>query len=152
MSAPANAALPWQYDDGGRADAGFKGSAGDCVCRALTIAAGESYQAVYDILAEGNATQRRSRRSRARGRRSARDGINTGRKWFHGLMRSRGFKWTPAMAIGTGCKHHLRTGEVPANCIAVVSKHWVAVVDGVMRDTHDPSRGGTRCVYGWWAL
>lgn len=22
--------------------------------------------------------------------------------------------------------------------------------DGVIRDTHDPSRDGTRCVYGYW--
>lgn len=27
---------------------------------------------------------------------------------------------------------------------------YAAVVDGVVRDTHDPSRDGTRCVYGYW--
>jgi hypothetical protein len=24
------------------------------------------------------------------------------------------------------------------------------VIDGVIHDTFDPSRGGTRCVYGYW--
>ena len=31
-------ALPWVYDDGGRAAAGFKGEAGDCGTRAVAIA------------------------------------------------------------------------------------------------------------------
>ena len=31
-----------------------------------------------------------------------------------------------------------------------VSKHITAVVDGVIHDTFDPSRDGTRCVYGYW--
>jgi len=26
------------------------------------------------------------------------------------------------------------------------------VIDGVIFDTHDPSRRGTRCVYGIWRL
>ena len=34
--------------------------------------------------------------------------------------------------------------------IARVSKHFVAVMDGVIRDTHDPSRKGKRAVYGYW--
>jgi len=25
------------------------------------------------------------------------------------------------------------------------------VLDGVIHDTHDPSRGGRRCVYGYWS-
>jgi hypothetical protein len=45
-------------DDGGRAAAGFKGSAGDCVCRAIAIASGRHYKEVYDRIAEGMATQR----------------------------------------------------------------------------------------------
>jgi hypothetical protein len=31
-----------------------------------------------------------------------------------------------------------------------VSKHYCAVIDGVIHDTSDPSRDGTRCVYGYW--
>ena len=47
---------------------------------------------------------------------------------------------------------YLRSGEIPATgpVIARVSKHDCAIVDGVIRDNHDPSRGGTRAVYGIW--
>lgn len=37
------AAIEFLRDDGGRAAAGFKGEAGDCVVRALTIANDEDY-------------------------------------------------------------------------------------------------------------
>ena len=53
--------------------------------------------------------------------------------------------------IGTGCVAHLAPGELPeGRVVARVSKHLTAVIDGVIRDTFDPSRGGTRCVYGYW--
>lgn len=55
------------------------------------------------------------------------------------------------MGIGTGCRGHLREGELPnGRLIVSVSRHMVAVIDGVIYDTHDPSRDGTRCVYGYW--
>ena len=57
------------------------------------------------------------------------------------------------MGIGTGCKVHLRKDELPMGRIIVaLSKHYAAVIDGVVHDTHDPSRSGTRCVYGYWRL
>jgi hypothetical protein len=49
------------------------------------------------------------------------------------------------MAIGSGCKVHLRDGELPRGRLIVnVSKHMVAVIEGVIHDTHDPSRDGTQ--------
>ncbi len=159
------------YDDGGRSDSGFKGSAGDCVCRAIAIAAELPYREVYDRLAEGNSTQRGSRLTgKTSGKRSARNGIYTKRKWFKDYMVSLGFVWTPTMGIGTGCKVHLTDGELPAGRLVVsVSKHLTAVIDGVIRDTHDPQREvhysstnwvngkevvthsiQRRCVYGYW--
>ncbi len=58
---------------------------------------------------------------------------------------------TPTMAIGSGCKVHLRDGELPRGRLIVnASKYTVAVIDGVIHDTHDCSRDGTRCVYGCW--
>lgn len=135
------------YDDGGRAAAGFKGSAGDCVTRAVAIATGKPYREVYDLLADGAGNERKSKG------RSARNGIRTGRKWFKDAMKALGFSWTPTMKIGSGCKVHLKPEELPSGRLVVsVSKHMVAVIDGVIRDTHDPSRGGTRCVYGYWTL
>ncbi len=34
--------------DGGRKDAGYKGSVGDCVIRAIAVATEQDYQTVYD--------------------------------------------------------------------------------------------------------
>jgi hypothetical protein len=46
---------------------------------------------------------------------------------------------------------HLRDGELPSGRLIVqVSRHVVAVIDGVMHDTHDPSRNGQRAVYGYY--
>ena len=143
-------------DDGGRAAAGYKGKAGDCVCRAVAIASGRPYQEVYDRLARGNATQRTTRRSRGRrceGEQTAAHGILTGRKWFKDYMAELGATWVPTMKIGSGCKVHLRADELPKGRLAVnVSRHLAAVIDGVIHDTYDCSRGGTRCVYGYWVF
>lgn len=141
-------------DDGGRAAAGYKGTAGDCVCRAIAIAAALPYRQVYDALALGNKGERRTKRSgRSTGRRTAREGIHTARKWFKDYMRAIGFRWVACMGIGTGCKVHLTDGELPAGRLVVaVSGHYTAVVDGVIHDLYDPSRGGTRCVYGYFIV
>jgi hypothetical protein len=142
----------FKYNDGGRELAGFKGYAGDCVCRAICIAANKPYNVVYDRLAEGNAMQRKSKHTPKRTR-SARNGINVKRKWFKDYMLSLGFTWTPTMAIGSGCTVHLKSEELPrGKIICTVSKHWVSVIDGVINDTYDCSRNGTRCVYGFWSI
>ena len=115
------------YDDGGRADTGRKGNAGDCVCRSIAIASGLDYDEVYAVLANGNANQRAGKAGKRS--RSARNGIITKRKWFKDYMRSIGFEWTPTMGIGTGCKVHLHDGELPMGRLVVsVSKHYTAVM------------------------
>lgn len=140
--------MRFQFDDGGRAAAGFKGSAGDCVARAVAIASGKPYAEVYAALAAGAGGERGSRGK------SARNGIRVGRKWFKDYMRAIGFVWTPTMRIGSGCTTHLRDGELPPSGrhVVHVSKHSVALIDGVLHDTHDASRGGSRCVYGYWTM
>ncbi len=136
----------FRYDNGGRADAGYKGSAGDCVTRAVAIASGLPYAEVYAALAQGTGTQRVTRGTKARGA-TARNGINTKRKWFKDYMAGVGFLWTPTMHIGSGCTVHLCAEELPAGRLVVaVSKHYTAVIDGVIHDTHDPRRE-THAVY-----
>jgi len=144
-----------KINDGGRADAGFSGKARDCVCRALAIATKRPYAEIYHRLAEGNANQRITRRTKrsTAGKRTARSGIYTKRKWFSDYMAELGFVWTPTMFIGQGCKVHLRKGELPTGRLVVnVSRHLCAVINGVLHDTHDCTRGGKRCVYGYWKL
>jgi hypothetical protein len=140
--------VKFQYNDGGRKAAGYKGKTGDCTCRAIAIATRLPYAYVYMLLNESAQEQRITKRQPKRG--SARTGIykTTSKR----IIEMFGWKWTPTMQIGSGCKVHLREGELPVGRLVVsVSKHMVAVVDRVIQDTHDPSRRGTRCVYGYWS-
>lgn len=143
------------YNDGGRAAAGYRGPADDCVTRAIAIAAQLPYREVYDAI---NLLAKDERYKRGRvgtmfaiGRgSSARTGVL--KPTWKAYLRSLGWTWTATMRVGTGCRVHLRDGELPARgrLVVSVSKHLVAVVDNTIYDTHDPSRGGTRCVYGYW--
>jgi len=135
-------------DDGGRAEAGHAGKAGDCVTRAIAIATGKPYREVYDAI-NGLAANERSSRQRRGRRSSARNGVfkQTYRRYLDRI----GWRFTPTMGIGTGCQVHLRGDELPTGrLIVALSRHLTVVIDGVIRDTHDPSRGGTRCVYGYF--
>lgn len=150
--------MPFVEDDGGRASAGYKGSARDCVARAIAIASGLPYAEVYKSLAKGVGEQRGSKGA------SARNGVQTDRKWFKDYMVALGFEWTATMRPGQGCRVHLLRGELPSGRLVVsVSKHYTAVVDGVIYDTADPQRSSVivdtrgkrlshRCVYGYWRL
>ena len=55
------------------------------------------------------------------------------------------------MLIGQGCKVHLTADELlKGTLIVAVSKHLTCVKDGVIYDTYDCSRDGSRCVYGYY--
>lgn len=158
--------MRFEYNDGGRAAAGYKGNAGDCVTRAIAIASGKLYQEVYDTLNLSAKSQRPPRGSHMPRhlKSSSRNGIY--RKIYEPYLLSLGFKWTPTMKIGSGCKVHLVKEELPnGTLIVAVSKHLTTVIDGVIHDTHDPQRGPTywyksdgsldriqseRCVYGYY--
>lgn len=57
----------------------------------------------------------------------------------------------PRMKIGSGCTMHLRKDELPSGTIICkTSRHVVTAIDGVVQDTYDCTRDGTRCVYGYW--
>jgi hypothetical protein len=46
---------------------------------------------------------------------------------------------------------HLKAAELPRGRLIVrCSKHTTAVIDRIIHDTYDPSRNGTRCVYGYF--
>jgi len=144
----------FQRNDGGRAAAGFKGGVGDCVVRAIAIATNLPYLQVYEDLRAANARyaevrdNKLSRQLKQRGS-SPRNGNH--RNVFHDYILSHGFEWVPTMKIGAGCQVHLRPEELPSGTLIVkVSKHLTTVINGVIQDTHDPSRGGSRCVYGYY--
>ena len=140
--------MRWTKDDGGRLAAGFKGTTGDCVVRAVAIATKIPYRTVYDEINERAKTER-PRKGRKRS--GSRVGVFTNKSWFKLWMRELEWTWVPTMGIGTGCQVHLRPDELPPGRLIVsVSRHICAVIDGVVYDIQDQSRNGTRCVYGYW--
>lgn len=140
--------LRWIQNDGGRAAADYRGKTGDCACRAVAIAAGLPYDRVYADLDLAGKRERNSKKRRGK-KSSASSGVfgPTMRRY----MASLGWTWVPTMQVGSGCKVHLAEGELPmGRIVALVSRHYVAVLDGVVHDSHDPTRNGRRCVYGYW--
>ena len=139
--------MTYQYNDGGREAAGYKGKAGDCVVRAIAIAVELPYKDVYTAINQLGKSERTGRRKK--GKSSARKGVYM--QTINRYLERLGWRWTPTMQIGSGCTVHLRADELPAGRLIVsVSRHMVAVIDGVIHDTHDCSREGTRCAYGYW--
>ena len=139
--------LPWVYDDGGRATAGYKGKTGDCVTRAIAIASQRPYQEIYDLVNQTGQAEHITKTKRHK------SNARTGAYGYteHRILAQLGFNWTPTMTIGSGCQVHLATGELPTGRLVVrLSGHLMAVIDGIMHDTYNDSRDGTRCVYGYW--
>ena len=135
------------YDDGGRAAAGFKGATGDCAARAVAIATEMPYREAYDLINRHSKNERPSKRRKRIS--SSRTGVH--RVTFNKVMTELGWSWTPTMQIGSGCTVHVRNDELPSGRLILnLSRHYAAFVDGVLRDTYDDSRNGTRCVYGYW--
>jgi len=139
--------MEFVYNDGGRKEAGYKGTTGDCVTRAIAIVTNKPYQEVYDalnLLAESERTGKRKR-----GISNARTGVY--RVTYDKYLKSLGYTWIPTMKIGTGCKVHLRSSELPKGRLVVtVSRHITAVIDGISHDIHNCSRNEMRCVYGYY--
>jgi hypothetical protein len=137
-------------NDGGRSAAGFLGTTGDCVCRAIAIASNKPYKEIYDMINELSKCEPITKRMRRRS--NARTGVykSTYVKIIHKL----GGRWIPCMSIGSGCTVHLTPSELPntGRHILRVSKHFCAWIDGKLHDTYDCSREGTRCVYGYWSF
>lgn len=151
------------YDDGGRMQAGFKGSAGDCVVRSIAIATNKSYKKVYEeinILCKDFNVRHNGKYKDI----SSRTGVS--KKVYHNYLLNKGFKWIPLMRIGKGCTVHLVKDELPNGVIICrLSKHLTTVINGVIHDTYNPNelkifdfknkklidRDTNRCVYGYYA-
>lgn len=140
--------MEWTYDDGGRSRYFKAEKVGDCCARAIAIATQTDYKVVYDLINEYAKQERTGKRKKSIS--NARNGVyrDTAKK----VMAELGWEWHPVMGIGTGCTMHMNPDELPKGRIVVsLSKHYAAVVDGVLHDTYDSTRGGTRCVYGYWS-
>jgi hypothetical protein len=127
--------MKYQYNDGGRKAAGFKGTAGDCGARAMAIALGLDYSAVYKELAQANADNGRAK--------SARNGVM--KDVYTEVLKRYGFVWMKAPQFA-GRK--ARCSDLTGVVIAKQARHFVAVIDGVANDAWDSTE---RMVYGYWA-
>ncbi len=137
------------YNDGGRSDAGYHGKADDCTVRSIAIATMQDYQKVYDELFEMNRdyVAKKGKPGDKASPRGAGTSMDTVKEYLGNL----GWEWVPTMLFGQGCTVHLKADELPSGkIICRLSKHLVAVIDGVINDTYDCSRGGSRCVYGYF--
>ena len=129
--------MKFNYNDGGRSKY-FKGQVGDCVTRSIAIATGLDYKEVYDTVKDLL-------------QHTPRNGLS--KKETRDIMEYFGFTWVSLMTIGGGCHYHLRDDELPSGTIICqVTKHVTCIIDGVINDTFNPSRDGTRCVYGYWYI
>lgn len=126
----------FEYNDGGRSKYFSAKKVGDCAVRSTAIASQRDYKEVYNLYKKISG-------------KTPRDGVS--KTAIRKVMEILGAKWVPCMTIGSGCKVHLKAEELPMGRIVCnCSGHLVAVIDGVINDTYDCSREGTRCVYGYW--
>lgn len=139
--------LEFNYNDGGRSKY-FKGTTGDCVCRAISIGNDMDYKEVYDLINQYSKAERTGKRKR--GKSSARTGVY--KSTIKKILEELGWKWIPTMKIGSGCQVHLRPGEIPMDktIIVSVSRHLTCIKSGIINDTYNCSREGNRCVYGYF--
>lgn len=135
--------VKWVKDDGGRSAAGYKGQTRDCVCRAIAIATQKPYKEIYKLIIDLAKKEKRYHQSHPR--------TGVYKETVRAVMAHLGWIWVPTMRVGQGCRVHLKSEELPKGRLVVVcSRHEVAVIDGVIHDISDPSRNGTRCVYGYY--
>ncbi len=135
------------YSTGGREKYFKSNVVGDCVCRAIANATGMDYKQVYDLINSYAKKEHLSKRKKKKS--NARNGVTKDTIWR--ILTDLGWKWIPTMLIGSGCQVHLNEKELPDGTLIVsVSKHLTCVKNRKLYDTYDCSRGGTRCVYGYY--
>jgi Protein of unknown function (DUF2786) len=123
------------FNDGGLA-ASKHNEINDCACRAIAIATERPYHEIWDVFKTLLATEGPRRRS----------GVDESVQ--HKLMESLGWTWVPTT------KTYLREDDLPPGRLVVcIRGHSVAVVNGVIHDTFNPSRkknGRPPFVYGYY--
>lgn len=147
--------IEFVHDDGGKSKYISQRLPGDCFCRAVAIASGIEYIEVAKVISHFASKERVSVKRLVRYKSaksamsSASDGVwkATGTR----VLEYFGFEKVYWMRVGVGCEIHVRASELPMGRLVLsLSRHYAAVVDRVLRDNHDCSRNGNRCVYAIW--
>jgi hypothetical protein len=134
------------FNDGGREDAGFKGETGDCGLRAVAIALELPYTQAREELMQATADFREAHPRSKKAKRMKNNSVLNGvwREVLQTYLKSKGWVWTPTMQIGSGTTVHMDADELPSGRIIVrPTKHFAAVIDGVLNDTWDCSEPRT---------
>jgi hypothetical protein len=162
--APRDGRCRWVRDDGGRKasrstlGAGRKDNVGDCVTRAIAIATGKPYGEVHDALTvakvryiyaggEGKDAGWTKHYKRRGGVRAFDPDHGCADGAYGPYLGSLGWRYTDTK----GRRLHLRADQLPGGRLIVeIRRHIVAVIDGVIHDTHDCGREGRVPVQGYW--
>lgn len=142
LTRPQKGRFLWRYDDGGRAQAGYKGKAGDCICRAIAIACDRPYAEVYKAL---NALCRPHWKSPRSQTPSARFGMS--REIYEPLLIAEGWLYRKFPRLELFTEKYV---PLEGRSIVPLPSHICAVVHGVIRDTYDCSDKGTCWIHGYY--
>src|SRR5262249_17475286 len=108
-----------------------------------------SYAEVFEALKAAHAKYIKSHPRSLLARHPGRNPIEGGcsQEVMRSYMRSIGWQYTkPKEPL------YLRADMLPKGALVVlISRHWVAVIDGVVRDTYDSGGAGKRPVKGYWS-
>jgi len=136
---PRSKGLGFKLDDGGRSAAGFKGSAGDCVTRAIAIAEFRDYNEVREeLMAEKRSWMAKSRSRSAKKAKSASVRNGTEAKVYRPYLEKRGWVRKTLVKFGDPSRKKMVPEEIPlGNVIVEIPKHVIAIKDHVVHDTFD---------------
>lgn len=144
------------YNDGGRKAAGYKGNPGDCVIRAIAIAADMPYNDVYEGMRQRNKQYRDSHNnkvSRQLKKRGTSPRNGNYKEVYEPYILELGFTWVPLSGIGMSDDKRTKLGrdKMPNGTVILrLGKHLCACIDGVVHDKFNPAENSTRQVYGYW--
>lgn len=136
--------LGYQFNDGGRLAAGYKGRAGDCVPRAIAIALNLPYKQVRKELDDLN------REMTGGLQKSTQNGTEA--SVSHRFLTDRGWKLT---LLNKAYLKDIDVKDAP-RIIAVMPRHTAAIINNTVLDTWDCRHSRrTKCkspiVYGYYA-
>ncbi len=138
--------MKFEFNDGGRSKY-FTEKAEDSVCRTISIATGKDYKEIQRLI---NAYIKKEELDEQYIKNAP---FIVSKEICYKLLKELGWKWNPCMYFGKGCTTHLKNGELPkkGTFIVSISRQLTCVKDNVIYDIDNPSRDGTRCVYGYWS-
>jgi len=138
----------WVNNDGGRSAAGHEPE-GDCVVRAIAVATERPYAEVREALKKEAAAyaKRYPRAHEAHRIKRGRKGGYNAKGAYAGYLKSLGWEYTKPKE-----PTYLRADMLPmGRLVVLISRHAVAVIDGVIYDTGDCGGAGKVRVEGYWS-